>query len=86
MIPFLDLAAGTAEVRHEIDAAVARVIDRGAFVLGPELEAFEGEFAAVLTNGDELASNIRRLRNYGSEAKYDNTAFPIRRAMARTRC
>ncbi|MFP5378746.1 MAG: DegT/DnrJ/EryC1/StrS family aminotransferase [Vicinamibacteria bacterium] len=36
-----------AEDRAAIDAAVARVIDRGWFVLGPEVEAFEAEFAAA---------------------------------------
>ncbi|MBI2845888.1 MAG: DegT/DnrJ/EryC1/StrS family aminotransferase [Chloroflexi bacterium] len=33
-------------MREEIDAALARVISRGRFILGPEVEAFEGEFAA----------------------------------------
>jgi dTDP-3-amino-3,4,6-trideoxy-alpha-D-glucose transaminase len=45
VIPFLDLKPGAdaADVR----AAVARVIERGWFVLGPELDAFEHEFAAA---------------------------------------
>lgn len=30
----------------ELDAAVARVLERGWFILGPEVEAFEREFAA----------------------------------------
>lgn len=45
-VPFLDLAAGHAELRGEIDRAIASVIDRGQFILGPELAAFEAEFAA----------------------------------------
>jgi len=45
-VPFLDLAATHAEIRHELDAAVARVVDSGCFVLGPEVAAFEHEFAA----------------------------------------
>ena len=45
MIPFLRLTPGAD--RPAIDAAVARVIDRGWFILGPELEAFESEFAAA---------------------------------------
>ena len=44
MIPFLRLKPGSD--RPAIEAAVARVIDRGWFILGPELEAFESEFAA----------------------------------------
>ena len=45
-VPFLDLAAQHAEVRDELDGAFRRVLDRGVFVLGPEVEAFEAEFAA----------------------------------------
>jgi len=45
-IPFIDLRAGTAKIRKEIDAAIARVVDNTAFVLGPELEGFEEDFAS----------------------------------------
>jgi dTDP-4-amino-4,6-dideoxygalactose transaminase len=45
MIPFLDLSLATAEVRAEIDPALARVLDSGRYILGPEVEAFEEEFA-----------------------------------------
>ena len=45
-VPFLDLAREAAGARTELEAAFARVIDRGWYVLGPELEAFEREFAA----------------------------------------
>lgn len=45
-VPFLDLAAATAELRAELDAATARVMDSGWFLLGPEVERFEAEFAA----------------------------------------
>ena len=46
-VPFLDLAAATRELRPGLDAAFARVLDRGWFVLGDELLAFEREFAAA---------------------------------------
>ena len=46
MIPFLDLKAPHVELRAEIDAAIARVVDSGWYVLGPEVEAFEAEYAA----------------------------------------
>jgi dTDP-4-amino-4,6-dideoxygalactose transaminase len=46
MIPFLDLRAGYAELKPAIDAAVARVLDSGWYILGPEVEAFEAEWAA----------------------------------------
>lgn len=45
-VPFLDLGAVTREVRAELDLAVRRVLDSGWFIMGPELEAFEAEFAA----------------------------------------
>ena len=66
MIPFLNLVPGpdAADVR----AAIDRVIARGWFVLGPELEAFEREFAAAMgtlhavgvgTGTDALALALR---------------------------
>jgi dTDP-4-amino-4,6-dideoxygalactose transaminase len=45
--PFLDFAAHLAPIRGEVDAAIARVLDSGWFVLGPEVEAFERELAAA---------------------------------------
>ncbi|MCK1716799.1 DegT/DnrJ/EryC1/StrS family aminotransferase [Bradyrhizobium sp. 141] len=45
MIPFLDLKAQYSQIKPEIDAAVARVVSSGHFVLGPEGTAFEERFA-----------------------------------------
>jgi dTDP-4-amino-4,6-dideoxygalactose transaminase len=47
-IPFLDLGAAYRELKPEIDAAVARVLASGWYVLGDEVEAFESEFAAYV--------------------------------------
>jgi dTDP-4-amino-4,6-dideoxygalactose transaminase len=44
-IPFMDLHL--AEDADEIKAALARVMDRGWYVLGPEVEGFESDFAAA---------------------------------------
>ena len=44
-VPFLDLRASYLELKPEIDAAVARVLDSGWYILGPEVEAFEQEYA-----------------------------------------
>jgi dTDP-4-amino-4,6-dideoxygalactose transaminase len=44
-IPFLDLRPG--EDAADVRAALDRVLARGWFVLGPEVEAFEAEFAAA---------------------------------------
>ena len=41
--------------RREIDAAMARVLDSGWFILGPEGEAFERELAAALGARDAVA-------------------------------
>jgi dTDP-4-amino-4,6-dideoxygalactose transaminase len=45
-IPFLQLGDAVAEIRPEVDAAIKRVLDSGWYLLGPELEAMESEWAA----------------------------------------
>lgn len=44
MIPFLDLRATYLELKPEIDEAVARVLDSGWYILGPEVDAFEAAY------------------------------------------
>ena len=44
-IPFLDLRAAYLELKPQIDDAVARVLDSGWYILGPEVDAFEREWA-----------------------------------------
>jgi len=44
-VPFVSLGPGADA--PDVRAAIERVIDRGWFVLGPEVEAFEREFAAA---------------------------------------
>jgi dTDP-3-amino-3,4,6-trideoxy-alpha-D-glucose transaminase len=46
MIRFLDLAPVYRQLQPDIDAALLRVARSGCYLLGPELEAFEAEFAA----------------------------------------
>lgn len=48
MIPQTDPRAGYLAHQSEIDQAIARVLERGRYILGPEVEAFEREFAAYL--------------------------------------
>lgn len=69
-VPFLDLGASYRELKPEIDLAVARVLDSGCYILGPEVEAFEAEWAAYcearhavgLANGlDALTLALRAL-------------------------
>ena len=47
-VPFGNLAEEVKEIRSEVEEAVARVLERGWFVLGEEVEAFEAEFASFL--------------------------------------
>jgi len=67
-VPFQKLTPG--EDAADVGTAIARVLDRGWFVLGPELDAFEREFAAacgaaravgVGTGTDALALALRAL-------------------------
>ena len=69
-IPFLDLGAAYRELKPEIDAAVSGVLNSGWYILGPEVEAFEEEWAAYcearhaigVANGlDALTLSLRAL-------------------------
>lgn len=48
MIPIANPLAGYLASRAEIDEAVRRVLASGRYILGPEVEAFEAEFAAYI--------------------------------------
>lgn len=84
-VPFLDLQPLTARQRGELIAAATRVIDRGWFILGEELEAFECEFAAwtgathtvgVGTGLDALSLVLRAWRETGRLAAGDEVLVP----------
>jgi len=45
-VPLFDTSTPLAGLRGELSAAVERVMDSGRFILGPEVESFEREFAA----------------------------------------
>jgi len=47
-VPLLDLKRQYQAIKPEIDEAVARVIESGRYILGPEVEAFEREVAQYL--------------------------------------
>src|SRR5207245_9044703 len=51
-IPFNVLAPGGQAIRAELETAIGRVLDRGWFLMGPELKAFEEQFA--LYHGPDL--------------------------------
>jgi dTDP-4-amino-4,6-dideoxygalactose transaminase len=46
-VPFFDMARELAPLRASIDAAIARVLDAGVFIGGPEVAAFERELATA---------------------------------------
>ena len=56
-VPSLDLRAQYRSIKPEIDAAIARVLDSGQFVLGSEVAAFEQEFATYCGAGECVALN-----------------------------
>jgi dTDP-4-amino-4,6-dideoxygalactose transaminase len=56
-VPYLDLKAQYRSIKSEIDEAIARVLESCQFVLGPEVAAFENEFAAYCATTDCIAVN-----------------------------
>ena len=41
-VQFIDLAAQQSKIRDKIDAAIARVLDHGQYIMGPEVKQFDG--------------------------------------------
>ena len=50
-VPQFDTSTPLVPLQHELRAAVTRVLDSGRYILGPEVEAFEQEFAAYCGAG-----------------------------------
>ena len=57
MIPFVDLQAQYRALKPEIDAAVLKVLDQAAFILGPAVAAFEKDFAAFCGTREAIGVN-----------------------------
>ncbi len=80
-IPFVDLHLG--EESAAVHGAIGRVIDRAWFVLGPEVEAFEQEFAAAsgaphavgVGNGTDALALILRALGIGPGDEVVTTPF-----------
>jgi dTDP-4-amino-4,6-dideoxygalactose transaminase len=47
-VPFLDVRSTYLSIKEEMDAALAEVLESGAFILGPAVDAFENDFAGYL--------------------------------------
>ena len=58
-VPLVDLRGQYLAIKQEIDAAVARTLDSGWYILGREVAAFEDEFAAYFSaRGGEVAGCV----------------------------
>ena len=53
-VPFGDLKRQYESIKAELDAAAARVLASGWYILGPEVRAFEAEFAAFCDVGHAI--------------------------------
>jgi hypothetical protein len=73
IVEFFPMADTLREIRRELDAAFDRVVSRGQLILGPEVEAFEHEFATycgarhcvTVGNGLDALSIALRARGIG---------------------
>ena len=74
MIEFIDLKAQQARIKVQLDAAIARVLQHGQYILGPEVTELEEKLAAytgakhciTVANGtDALACVAGRKLNKG---------------------
>lgn len=57
MIPYVDLRTQYRNLKAEIDAAIAPVLEDAQFVLGPAVEAFEREFAGYCDTREAIGVN-----------------------------
>jgi dTDP-3-amino-3,4,6-trideoxy-alpha-D-glucose transaminase len=72
-VALFDTAAPLAPLREELRAAIDRVLESGRYILGPEVEAFEREFAAYcgvahavgVANGTEAITIALRAMGVG---------------------
>ncbi|AIJ04928.1 DegT/DnrJ/EryC1/StrS aminotransferase [Methanocaldococcus bathoardescens] len=64
MIPFIDLKREYSEIKDEINSAIQKVLERGWFILGKELEKLEHEFSKYV--GTKFGIGV----NSGSDALY----------------
>jgi dTDP-4-amino-4,6-dideoxygalactose transaminase len=56
-VPFLDLKIQYSSIQEEIAGAIARVLDSGQFILGPEVKHFEERFAHAHHASHAIATN-----------------------------
>lgn len=72
-LQFIDLARQQQGLRAKIDAAIARVLDHGGYILGPEVAAFEADLSKFCgarhsiscANGTDALSLVLMAKNIG---------------------
>ena len=72
-IPFVDLAAQQSRIRADLDQRIARVLDHGRYVLGPEVAELEGKLAGragcrhavAVSSGTDALLAVLMARNIG---------------------
>lgn len=72
-IQFIDLAAQQEKIRSKIDAAIARVLDHGKYIMGPEVREFEEQlesytgasYALGCANGTDALAIVLMAWNIG---------------------
>ena len=55
MVPFIDLAAQRARIKDRLDASIAKVIEEGRYILGPEVQELEARLTDFGQAGHALA-------------------------------
>jgi dTDP-4-amino-4,6-dideoxygalactose transaminase len=73
MIPFIDLAAQQKRIRTRLDAAINRVLDHGAYIMGPEIGELETQLSAFCdarhtlscSNGTDAIALVLMAKNVG---------------------
>lgn len=63
-VPFIDFSEQNKAIRTEVEAGFARVIEKAAFIMGPDVKKFEDEFAVYC--GVKYAVGV----NSGTDALY----------------
>ncbi|MBA3813745.1 MAG: DegT/DnrJ/EryC1/StrS aminotransferase family protein [Alphaproteobacteria bacterium] len=73
MIPFIDLATQQKRIRPQIEAAMVRILDHGAYIMGPEVYALEAQLSSFCgaqhtlscSNGTDALTLVLRAKNVG---------------------
>lgn len=73
MIPFIDLATQQQRIRPQLEAAFRRILDHGAYIMGPEVYALEAQLSAFCgashtlscSNGTDALALVLMAKNIG---------------------